>query len=210
MVRKVQKKQRGKITHQRKKLLIIGCEGKNKTEKNYFRHFNRIQSEYSICISLGNDTDPEGVINNSISTFKNEGGDYGLGDRIACCIDVDKYSERKEALQKAKRLAKKHKANIYFSNPCFEIWILLHFAYSTKTYNTNEELKREVQKYISGYEKSDDVFPIIYNDTDKAICNNNMLLQWHSKMGKTDILQMEPATQIADLVQSLRSNETVS
>lgn len=136
MVRKVQKKKRGIVTRQRKSLLIIGCEGKNKTERNYFRHFNQIQSVYSICISSGNDADPEGVVNNSISTFKNADGNYESGDRIACCIDVDKYSERKKSLQKAIEIAEKHKAKIYFSNPCFEIWILFHFVYSTKKYKT--------------------------------------------------------------------------
>lgn len=42
MVRHTGQKKRGKVSKSRKKILLIGTEGKNKTEKNYFSHFNRM------------------------------------------------------------------------------------------------------------------------------------------------------------------------
>lgn len=70
-------------------------------------------------------------------------------------------------------------------------------------------MKKEVQKYIHGYEKHDDVFQLIFSDTEKAIHNNDRLVLWHEKLGVKDILQMEPATQVAELVEKLISGKTV-
>jgi len=36
MVKRVEQKKRGKLTRRRKKIILIGAEGNNKTERNYF------------------------------------------------------------------------------------------------------------------------------------------------------------------------------
>ena len=40
------------------------------------------------------------------------------------------------------------------SVPCFEIWFLSHFNFSTKQYTSSAEVVAELQKYIPGYRKS--------------------------------------------------------
>lgn len=42
MVRRITQKKRGIKTRKEKKLFILGLEGKNETEKNYFMSFNPI------------------------------------------------------------------------------------------------------------------------------------------------------------------------
>lgn len=39
----------------------MGTEGSNQTERKYFSMFNKLQNEYRILFSKGNNTDPVGV-----------------------------------------------------------------------------------------------------------------------------------------------------
>lgn len=51
------------------------------------------------------------------------------------------------------KLARQNNISVFLSNPCFEIWYLLHFRYSTKLYGSNEEVIKELGSYISDYSK---------------------------------------------------------
>lgn len=48
MVRRITQKKRGVKTRKEKKLFILGLEGKNETEKNYFMSFNPILKKAGI------------------------------------------------------------------------------------------------------------------------------------------------------------------
>ena len=50
MVKRVGQKKRGKYSKKPKKIIFIGMEGNNQTEKNYFTAFNQTQSEYKIML----------------------------------------------------------------------------------------------------------------------------------------------------------------
>lgn len=47
---------RGKRKRERKKFIVIGCEGNNVTEKNYFQSLK--MQNYRVIFVPGNDTDP--------------------------------------------------------------------------------------------------------------------------------------------------------
>lgn len=89
MVKRVGQKKRGNYSRKPKKIILIGTEGSNQTEKNYFTTFNQTQSEYKINVAKGNNTDPEGVIRDLLKTAKQEELDLKQGDILACFIDVD-------------------------------------------------------------------------------------------------------------------------
>ena len=48
MVARAKQKKRGQVSRHQKKLILIGAEGKNKTELQYFQQFNRTQDRYTI------------------------------------------------------------------------------------------------------------------------------------------------------------------
>ena len=54
-------------------------------------------------------------------------------DRIFCVFDRDGHQNYQQALDKiaGSPMGKKGKLQAITSVPCFEIWILLHFGYST-------------------------------------------------------------------------------
>lgn len=78
---------------------MIGCEGKNQTEKNYFLNFNKIQNEYRIIEAKGIKSDSEGVLSDLNKSIKKEELEINNGDIPACFIDVDFSISRKSVIR---------------------------------------------------------------------------------------------------------------
>lgn len=201
MVRKVDQKRRGKVSRKTKKIILIGAEGKNQTERKYFKAFNQVQSEYKIMAGKGNNTDPVGVVEDLLKSAKQEELDLKDGDMLACFIDVDFKNGRDQELRAAMKLARQNNVSVFLSNPCFEIWYLLHFRYSTKLYGSNEEVIKELGSYISDYSKSKDVYDVIENKIDQALLNTKRLESYHLENGTNDRLKKLPSTEAYKLIE---------
>lgn len=203
MVRKVDQKKRGKVSRKTKKIILIGAEGKNQTERKYFKAFNQVQSEYKIMAGKGNNTDPVGVVEDLLKSAKQEELDLKDGDMLACFIDVDFKNGRDQELRAAMKLARQNNISVFLSNPCFEIWYLLHFRYSTKLYGSNEEVIKELGCYISDYSKSKDVYNLIENKIDQALLNTKRLESYHLENGTNDRLKKLPSTEAYKLIEMI-------
>lgn len=203
MVRKVDQKKRGKVSRKAKKIILIGAEGKNQTERKYFKAFNQVQSEYKIMAGKGNNTDPVGVVEDLLKSAKQEELDLKDGDILACFIDVDFKNGRDQELRAAMKLARQNNISVFLSNPCFEIWYLLHFRYSTKLYGSNEEVIKELGCYISDYSKSKDVYNLIENKIDQALLNTKRLESYHLENGTNDRLKKLPSTEAYKLIEMI-------
>lgn len=203
MVRKVDQKKRGKVSRKAKKIILIGAEGKNQTERKYFKAFNQVQSEYKIMAGKGNNTDPVGVVEDLLKSAKQEELDLKDGDMLACFIDVDFKKGRDQELRAAMKLARQNNISVFLSNPCFEIWYLLHFRYSTKLYGSNEEVIKELGCYISDYSKSKDVYNLIENKIDQALLNTKRLESYHLENGTNDRLKKLPSTEAYKLIEMI-------
>lgn len=203
MVRKVDQKKRGKVSRKAKKIILIGAEGKNQTERKYFKAFNQVQSEYKIMAGKGNNTDPVGVVEDLLKSAKQEELDLKDGDILACFIDVDFKNGRDQELRAAMKLARQNNISVLLSNPCFEIWYLLHFRYSTKLYGSNEEVIKELGSYISDYSKSKDVYDLIENKIDQALLNTKRLESYHLENGINDRLKKLPSTEAYKLIEMI-------
>lgn len=203
MVRKVDQKKRGKVSRKAKKIILIGAEGKNQTERKYFKAFNQVQSEYKIMAGKGNNTDPVGVVEDLLKSAKQEELDLKDGDILTCFIDVDFKNGRDQELRAAMKLARQNNISVFLSNPCFEIWYLLHFRYSTKLYGSNEEVIKELSSYISDYSKSKDVYDVIENKIDQALLNTKRLESYHLENGTNDRLKKLPSTEAYKLIEMI-------
>lgn len=203
MVRKVGQKKRGKVSRKTKKIILVGAEGKNQTERKYFKAFNQVQSEYKIMAGKGNNTDPVGVVEDLLKSAKQEELDLKDGDMLACFIDVDFKNGRDQELRAAMKLARQNNISVFLSNPCFEIWYLLHFRYSTKLYGSNEEVIKELSSYISDYSKSKDVYDVIENKIDQALLNTKRLESYHLENGTNDRLKKLPSTEAYKLIEMI-------
>ncbi len=81
-------------------------------------------------------------------------------DLVYIVLDMDRMiqnASEKHAYFNEKSKTKKN-SGIHFieSMPCIELWFLLHFlkAYSSRTYQSFEEIKPRLEKYYPEYEKS--------------------------------------------------------
>ena len=176
MVRKstgYKRKKRDARTRKVKRVLLIAAEGssKNKTEKSYFHNFQN--DLVTVRFVSGDETDPVHLA----TRLKNEAQEMELqeDDFAACIVDADFTVEKNIQLSRAEAILKKvrnTRAELIVSNPCFEIWYLCHFVYSTRQFNNPREVLDELRKYIVGYEKNQNVYPGYLQDkTNKAIEN---------------------------------------
>jgi hypothetical protein len=144
---------------QRKKRFLLYCEG-DVTEPDYFndlrRHFRNPLIEIEIGDSKRND--PKGLVElakkrreEARRNARRERDDSLLFDEVWCIFDVDEHANLRDAIQQAKAIS----ISLAVSNPCFELWILLHFKEQWASI-TGEKSRSAVRKYLKDYEKHAD------------------------------------------------------
>jgi len=147
------RKERNSFQRRRKSIIFLVAEGKNKTETMYFRDFGQDVNRI-IRFASGNHTDPVNMVNELKNFLVENDFSQDLGDKAYCLIDADVNPSKNEQILKAEELAKRAGIEIILSVPCFEIWFLSHFIFSTKQYISSAEVVTDLQKYILGYGKS--------------------------------------------------------
>lgn len=190
------------------KSIFIACEGKN-TEPLYFEKIKEIKEcddfyPYSLTIYPDrNDDKPKsdaiGLIKEAIER-KNE------FDELWVVFDKDGYTKHKEAFE----LAKNNDINVCFSSISFEIWVLLHFEFSTNSFPKSQNIINEKfqnnEKYFENYSKSGDIsiFPYLENKTKTALVNSSFLKN-HNKVNHIQIKKydLNPYSDVDVLVKKL-------
>jgi hypothetical protein len=112
-----------------------------------------------------------------------------------------------EQLSDALALANKYKINIAFSCPCFEIWFLLHFEYSTKAYIDAKQLIKSLKKHIPDYQKNDVPHSNLFINLEQAKMNAEKLRK-HNQLSNSD----NPSTNVDILlaeIEELKKNKPV-
>lgn len=151
------------------KLIVIASEGV-KTEKQYFEGLasRYINSRVKVYVLEREDvmaSSPERVIR-ELDSFEDEYPNLESDDEFWLVIDVDRWGDAKLAEIAQKCQQKNY--NLAVSNPCFELWLLLHLRsldeYSQETLNEflenpriGRERKRlgmELLKILGKYNKS--------------------------------------------------------
>ena len=131
--RKRELERRGTTRSPRKRVLIV-CEGE-KTEPYYFRsliHSLGLRAaEVQVCAGSG--SAPISVVECG-TRILNEDSDF---DQIYFVFDKDSHASYASALSRVKNLRKKRTYNnksisAITSNPCFEVWFLMHYQAYTR------------------------------------------------------------------------------
>ncbi len=158
-------------------LIVIACEGAA-TEPKYFnglkerQHIPRIHVEV-LQREIPENSSPPAVLEMLKKFYRK----YRLqeGDQLWLVIDRDRQSWEEAAISKVARECRQSGYFMALSNPCFELWLLLHFEdvedkgkqYCDRLFaNANGFLKQQVGKYMrANTEYIDHFFP----NTQKAI-----------------------------------------
>jgi len=167
------------------RLIVIAAEG-SKTEKKYFEdlafEFHNARVKVFVLKTEEDRSSPEHVIK-LLDDFK---ADYipEDDDLVWLVIDVDRWEKKK--LAEVASLAKQKQYNLAVSNPCFELWMLLHhrsldqypqstlqeFRENRKDGTNRTRLERELISILGQYNKSKpatkDFIPFVQNAVERA------------------------------------------
>ena len=203
MVKRIKKITKGRVTRERKKVIVVGTEGLNKTEILYFTELEKKQDQYHCIFAKGNETDPIKIVRNTAKRAKEEELSYREGDMAVSIFDLDVDEAKYAQLKAARESARNKNVKIISSNPCFEIWYLEHFGFSTKPFISSSEAVKELRKKIPGYTKNSCDFEILYPSTEEAISNCEKLDQYHAGNNNAADESANPRTDVYKLVRVL-------
>lgn len=197
-------------------LFIIACEGEN-TERLYFKSWftrlleTRQLSARSCVIASHSHTNPSGVLKDLLAF---QDGGLTFKDFEHRWIIIDRDAERTNggghtladfntALQQARQ--KRPKVSVAWSNPCFELWYLLHFRYQNT--GTDRDL---IQGQLTSdlehkYDKSDpNLFSLTIGKLPDALRNARRLHGDFQEQGLSAD-KSNPCTTVYQLVELLES-----
>jgi len=187
-------------------MVLIVCEGE-KTEPNYFRALiDDFRLNTANVVVAGNTagSSPAGIVHFALKEYRKE-KEY---DRVYCVFDKDRHTTYSNALDKIKRarLDKEHSIHAITSVPCFEFWLLLHFVYTTKQFDTGSgsicrNVIGELNHHIPDYAKGDaNIYQVTRKMMDTAIERGKRILSY-CEAGGTDM----PSTMVYELVMYLKN-----
>jgi len=183
---------------------LIVCEG-TVTEPGYFEELRRIYRRVvDVKISPGGvpktlveraaELKRDGV--RAATAAKDENLRY---DEVWCVFDIDDHPK----IVDAKQQAKDNGIKLAISNPCFELWVLLHFQ-DQRAYINRRKLKAECKKYLPGYRKALST-ELLSPRYDEAVKRERDLDLWQQERGRQD---ENPSTGICKLTEAIRGLDT--
>jgi len=180
--------------------IVIVCEG-IRTEINYFNSFKMRYSGVEIIALHSGHTDPINIVKEAKKSIKEFDLELNNGDSLWCVFDVD--DRQNEIFQEIKRLAG-NKVNIGLSNPCIELWFLLHFRNATK-WIERVDVIRQLRQHIRNYDKSmDDIGKMLRRYEAEAIIRAKELNKsLESRQIEKISTESNPSTQVYLLVEHI-------
>jgi len=181
--------------------VLIVCEGE-KTEPTYFKDLRRDRrlsaAEVEIC---GKEcaSHPRLVVDYALKRKREEKRAKLPYDSVWCVFDQDDHKKIEEALIRARD----NEIQVAFSNPCFELWYLLHFEYSTAERHRDAVVSLLKNGHLPGYDKSESVYHSLLEHQECATQNAGRLRQHHSTAGNKET--QNPSTSVDRLVTDLNS-----
>lgn len=206
---------RGSKKRKVKPVVLIVTEG-SKTEPGYFNHFRTRQKNIDVRVVGSRTSAGETDYNSLIKKAKEYQDKNDLssenGDTVWIVADGDvNYNnpnpiEKKDtALSHARKLANQRGIEMIISNPCFELWYLLHFRYTAGFLKDYEAVRKLLTEYIPNYEKADDVFPMLEGQLEDAVKRAKQLEEYHLGNGNTVPLRIavNPFTEVYRLIEAI-------
>lgn len=185
---------------ERRDRILIVCEGRA-TEPDYFRSL-RHELRAPIVIEINDKSGvPKTVVERAVElkkeAEKNAKRDSNLRyDEVWCVFDVDTHPNLPEALQQAAA----NGIHVALSNPCFELWILLHFEDQRADIDTRAA-GSACRKHLPKYQKHI-TYAELRDQYPSAVDRSKALEAWQSSRGNAG---GNPSTKVHTLTERLHS-----
>jgi hypothetical protein len=187
--------------------VLIVCEG-GKTEPNYFANLRTDLGLNRVNVVIANKKgglDPKALVQYALDELRKD-PDF---EHVYCVFDKDKHPHYGNAVDRIHSLRLNGGTVIHAitSVPCFEIWLLLHFIYTTHPYEAplNDSncalVEIDLKRYIPDYDKgSPTLLAYLDGGLGDAIDRAKLLDRFHKTSG-TD----NPSTKVYVIVEYLQA-----
>ncbi|HYO51384.1 RloB family protein [Archangium sp.] len=143
-------------TREPKRRILIVCEGQE-TERGYFKGFQHEVRNPRVHVEVAGETgEPLQVVQVAVrrkdeaaSEARQQRDENLRWDEVWGVFDVDEHAR----LDAARQLARKNGIDLAISNPCFELWALLHFQ-EQQAHIERDKAKAALQRHLPGYDKA--------------------------------------------------------
>ncbi|MCP5383668.1 MAG: RloB domain-containing protein [Sphingomonadaceae bacterium] len=149
--------------------ILLVSEG-SKTEPNYLVEFFRLDggSRIEPFATRDHNTSPTTLLNQAKAILQDD-EDFDLAFIVG---DRDEFDDFAQAVDAAPRLKTTPKLKYIYSDPCFELWFLLHFEFWDAPIDRHA-IRDELKRHIPNYQKRDQAIAReIYEKTDIAMQNS--------------------------------------
>lgn len=154
--------------------ILILCEGQ--TEEVYFNSLKKEFRHTGVEIPRSKFNTAKQLVGQAIEMQKKAKREENPYDDVFVVVDHDPQAKLHESFDQARQ------ANItlIYSNPCFELWYLLHFIpYSTAAFNHCDDVNKQLRRHIPDYHKGRDYSSILNSNRNTAIQNaEKMSVSW--------------------------------
>ena len=131
------------------------CEGKV-TEPSYIEGFERRTRKAAVEVRIhGEQGDPRKLVERAKTEreqarvrARQQGDDFLAYDEVWCVFDRDQHERFADACQ----MARDNQLALAVSNPCFELWLLLHFRDSPGAQHRGH-VQKMLKKFLPDYGK---------------------------------------------------------
>jgi hypothetical protein len=190
------------VVDPRPRILVV-CEGE-KTEPIYFEGLAREEEVRLLRVEVvPSGGVPKSVVERAVSMKRDalrearrQRDDNLAYDEVWCVFDVDEHPKLPEALDQARA----NEVQIVLSNPCFELWIVLHFE-DQRGHIDRQRLQSVCRRHLPGYSKV-----VAYSDLKTrypdAVQRAKALARWQEQQGRKNA---NPSTDAYLLTERLRS-----
>ncbi|MFE7125103.1 RloB family protein [Streptomyces sp. NPDC057617] len=139
-------RRRGPVRRSARTMLIV-C-GSKETERQYLQGLRDDLRNPAVSVVVrGKPCSPTQLVAYARGQRDLNKGGY---DEVWCVFDVDEYPD----VAKAALAARRHGIKVAVSNPCFELWLLLHFADHRAHTGSYKKLLPLLEKHVPGYDKT--------------------------------------------------------
>lgn len=191
----------------RNPIVYLICEG-TETEIRYFKKFRSRGCRIDIIPLASQYKSADQLVKKAKATIGTNDYYPDEGDIVWCVFDRDDNTN--DMLTKAKQVARKEGYRIAFSNPCFEVWFLYHYAnQGTEIADCDAAIRLLKQKgRLEQYEKNKDVYEQLKELQEIAIQRaEKRVKDLEAERVEAISRQSNPVTTVAELVQYLNSKK---
>lgn len=167
------------------RIIVVACDGE-RTESDYFRSWRQVLGHTKLQVkplNVRSGGNPYEAVRQSVKLASRE--DECV--EFWCVTDVDNASS--ESVRKAEMLAQRHGLNLCLSKRCFELWIMLHWAKTSRVISSERDAIEQVRQYIDDYAERVKVAPfdLLFPRTEIAIANAAWLRETEFNDPMTDV-----------------------